>query len=119
MVKRVVLTLGLVVAVLFVSGCPGAFSPLVGTWSLSTGGGFFGLELKADGTATSFLMTNILSGPLTWEINGSEFTLRHEATNSNYVYVGRVTDNSSISGAWVIWEGSNIESSDSWSATKQ
>jgi len=121
MIRRISLLTTLALAILCLTGCPGV-SQLVGTWTMTFGGGDFGLTLMADGTATSFAIPPLSSGllgALTWERNGTEFLLRQDGGGPSVIYIGRITDNTSISGGWVQWEGNHTGDGGEWNAVKQ
>ena len=122
--KRIVMVGLLVVLVLLLPSCPGTPSPLVGVWTLVLGSDTIGLELNADGSASSFPSPDTLDGVLSWEINGTEFILRRVKENPmgpsvSVLYVGRLVNDSSIYGAWIHWEGGPYGSSGLFSAEKQ
>jgi len=120
MTKRFALLVTLVLLQVLLTGCPGG-SLLVGTWTITVGGDY-GLTLMADGTATSFAIPPLssgLPGALSWEQNGTEFILRQDGGGPSGIYAGRLTDNTSMSGGWVLWEGTHTGDGGKWSAVKQ
>jgi hypothetical protein len=121
MPKHLMLFAALLVTLVFLPGCPGV-SPLVGTWTFTIAGGDYGVTLMANGSATSFAIPPLMSGllgALSWEQNGTEFLLRQDGGGPSGIYVGRVTDNSSITGGWVLWEGTHTGEGGAWDAVKQ
>lgn len=121
MTKRIAILTTLILSSVLLPGCPGV-SPLVGTWTFTIAGGDYGFTLMADGTATSFAIPPLMSGllgALSWEQNGTEFILRQDGGGPSVLFVGRVVGNTSISGAWVQWEGNHTGDGGEWSAVKQ
>jgi hypothetical protein len=115
-----------IVSLLSLPGCPGtpSPSPLLGAWTLMVGTDTIGLELMADGSAVATPAPDMLDGNLTWETIGTEFTLRRIKENPggptvSVHYVGRVTTDTTIFGAWIHWEGGPYGSSGLFSAQKQ
>jgi hypothetical protein len=119
MQKRILLTGALIVALTILPGCPGG--ALAGLWlvTLSNANTTFGLEMNANGTASPFGAPSSLGGEFKWELDGTEFFLYQTGSTYRKVYAGRVSNNASISGAWVQWEGQSTGESGLWSATKQ
>ena len=119
MTKRIALLTILILSLVLLPGCPGAGSALVGTWILTTNSFDYGLELHADGTATSFMIDFVYCCTLTWEVRGTEFIMRVVNSNDSYIFVGRIESETSMSGGWIIWEGMSEGESALWTAVKQ
>ncbi len=125
MTRCIALFTPLVISIILMSGCPVPAevpSVLVGAWTYTEGGGSLpiGINLLADGTVTQFQIDNgpALPSPLTWEVDGTEFTMRAGPNGARIIYGGRVTSDTSISGARVVWEGLGTGSANTWTAVK-
>ncbi len=122
MAKRFPLLIALTLALTLLSSCPGATSPLVGTWILTRGTNPMGLEIKANGEAESYSIpqgNGHLGGELTWEVEGTRFLIHQFTAGPDYfIYAGRITNNSSIEGNYIGWDGQFAGSNGTWSAVK-
>lgn len=119
--KRIICTTALLLTLSLLPGCPGAGNQLVGSWIVTADflNDTFGLQLNANGTATSFNAPILLLGDFTWEVNGTEFILRQEYSGSWNSYIARVTSDTFLQGGWVTWEGGLTGNGGVWSAVKQ
>ncbi len=119
--KQASLSLVVIVLLCLLPGCPGAPSALVGTWIITQlGGTQYGLELNADGTADPFTVTGTLDGTFTWEAEGTR-VLFHQVTVSNnqIIWAALQTSDTTLSGAWVVWNGTDYGDSITFTASKQ
>lgn len=121
MVPRIALFATIILALALLPGCPGAPSALVGAWVITeVGGTKYGLELNADGTATPFMVDSTLSGTFTWESDENRVLFHQLRTDANrVVWAALIISDTSLSGAWVVWNGSAYGGSKTFSAAKQ
>lgn len=117
MTKRMALLFTLILSLVILPGCP-AVSALVGVWTFTTFTDI-GINLMADGTATSFASPGILLGDLTWEASGSEFIMRIDIGQDDLMYVGHIESDTTMNGAYVFWDGGSQGQSGVWTAVKQ
>ena len=118
---RMTLLATIILSLTLLPGCHGS-SALIGDWTLSGLTTDIGLRLMANGRAESFQISaggQTLGGTLTWEVNGSEFTLRQEQNLASYIYLGRLSGTTSVSGYFMAWDGAGIGDNGFWSAVKQ
>jgi len=120
MPRRIALLSMLFLSLLLLPGCPGE-SPFVGTWVMTQGATTFGLEIKTNGEAEAIPLPPDYSTPngtITWQDNGTDFTLRRENGVDSTIYIGRYSTSTTISGAWLIWDGASTGTDGLWSAVR-
>jgi len=119
MTKRIALLATLILTLVLLPGCPGA-SALVGTWVLTMNATEFGLELMADGTATSFTVDSALDGTLQWWENGDQIILNQNSAGSRKISTGLIVAGGTVmTGPSLVWQGTGEGTTVAWSAEKQ
>lgn len=110
----------LILTLSLLPGCPGAGSPLVGTWRLAWGMAEYGVELLPDGTATSFMIDGVFEGTLRWWENGDQLVINQDFGPTRILFTGSVQNSSTyVEGLSLVWDSANPGTTTSWYANKQ
>lgn len=121
MAKRIPLLLTLLISLVLMPGCPLGAGALMGQWAYVNDGKTYGLNLMANGQASSFAMPpdNIaLPGTLTWERNGDQFIMNQDYGSGRVIFSGIINSNTSMDGVWMEWIGTFKGDCQSWVANK-
>ena len=118
MTKRIALLTTLLLSLVLMPGCPETGSVLVGDWIITVGSLDHGLQINADGTATSYMLDDIFPGTFTWKVDGTRVIFHHVSSVNKLVWVAELTSETTMNGAAVFWAGS-VGSNYNWSAVKQ
>jgi hypothetical protein len=89
---------------------------------MTVGANTFGLEIKTNGEAEAFPLppdNSTPNGTISWQDNGTDFILRRENGSYSTMYIGRISTSTTVSGAWLIWDGVTTGTDGLWSAVKQ
>jgi len=120
MKRRIALLSMLILSLVLLPGCPSAGSALVGGWKMTFSGNLhYGIQLNANGEATSFVVDQFtLGGTLTWDIVGTRVLIHQDIANSRTVYAAELTSDTTMSGAYVRWSAQGLGISGTWTAVK-
>lgn len=119
MTKRIALLSTLILSLVLLPGCPGAVSAFVGSWIITTSSNDWGLQINTNGEAIPFTVDLNLGGTWTWEVEGTRVVLHQAGGIGQNIWAAELTSETTMTGAWLSWEGQDYGNSNTFTAVKQ